>query len=136
MNNATFRKHLAELQALETKQLSDKAKEYSNCDERLANFYDAAMFNNENPSKALWGMVTKHIIALRDFIFKLGRFNKTLQPEQFFEKLGDIRNYMYLLSAIEYDRNPEYKEYFDDRTKHLHELQTTPPTQKGGKRRG
>ena len=135
MDSKTFDEHLKLLQALEKEVLGSKADEYAHGD-RLSNFYDAAQFNYENPSKSLWGMVTKHIIALRDFIFKLGRFNKTLQPEQFFEKLGDIRNYMYLLSAIEYDRNPEYKEYFDDRTKHLHELQTTSPTQKGGKRRG
>lgn len=136
MNDETFINHLNQLQALEKKILSSKAEEYAHGD-RLSNFYDAAEFNKTSPHDALWGMVTKHLIAVRDFIHGLDPDNLDVDhPEQWFEKLGDIRNYMMLLSAILYDTSDEYKEMFNDRTRHLHPMQATPTKNQSRQRRG
>lgn len=138
MNNVEFRKHLGLLHDLEIKTLSDKAKDYSTADERLANFYEAGEFNKQDPVTALWGMVTKHIIALRDYVLKYEDSEDfdVIPAKEWYEKLGDIRNYMYLLSAILYDQNPDYKEYFNERTANLPTMQATLPTQEGRKRGG
>lgn len=137
MNSQTFNEHFEMLQVLEKTILMAKAEEYAHGD-RLSNFHDAGDFNKCVPTTALWGMVTKHIIALRDFIidYETAEGHDQIPPEQWFEKLRDIRTYMYLLSAILYDLNPFYKEFFDDRTKHLHEVSTTPATKSSNKRGG
>jgi len=138
VNTETFNKHLELLQQLEKEILSSKAEVYSTADERLANFYEAGDFNRQEPVTALWGMVTKHIIALRDYvlIYEESEAYDIIPAKEWYEKLGDIRNYMYLLSAILYDTNPTYKEFFNERTKHLHPMQTAPSTQSRSKRGG
>lgn len=138
MNTETFNKHLELLQQLEKEILSSKAKDYSTADERLANFYEAGDFNRQEPVTALWGMVTKHIIALRDYVLKYeesGAYD-IIPAKEWYEKLGDIRNYMYLLSAILYDQNPDYKEYFNERTANLSTMQATSTTKPRSKRGG
>lgn len=137
MDSATFNKHLEQLQALETDVLVSKAKDYAHGD-RLSNFYSAGAFNDVDATTALWGMVTKHIIALKDFIAKYEDAEEydEIPPAQWFEKLGDIRNYMYLLSAILYDTNPLYKEYFDASITKLWPMQTSPSTKANRERGG
>lgn len=78
--------------------LDKKGQQYSSQEDRLRNFKDAAKFLDETPEEALLGMVTKHIIALKDFI----HFNNYTQvgKEQWLEKTGDIINYMILLRAL------------------------------------
>jgi len=84
--------------------LLSKGVEYSYEDERLSNFYDAAAMNGCSPKQALWGMVTKHIIALKDFIERDA--NRIEVPEsQWDEKIGDIIAYMVLLKALKENKN-------------------------------
>jgi len=75
--------------------LASKGDEYALSD-RLSNFKAAAYLNRCTEEQVLWGYVTKHIIALSDFI---------QQPEvptaaQWIEKLQDTAIYMLLLEAI------------------------------------
>jgi len=84
--------------------LLSKGVEYSYEDDRLANFYEAAAMNGCTPEEALWGMVTKHIIALKDFIVR--EANRIEVPEsQWDEKIGDIICYCILLKALRKDKN-------------------------------
>ena len=76
--------------------LCTKANQYANCDDRLANFKDAAKFLDVDPKQALWGFVTKHIIALNDFI----QLDTSPSEQQWCEKTGDIICYMILLRGL------------------------------------
>ena len=52
--------------------------------------------NQTTPQSALWSMVSKHIIAVRDMILS----GKVPSEKWIEEYLGDIHNYMFLLEAI------------------------------------
>jgi len=79
--------------------LSIKGAEYCTGNDRLKNFKDAASMNGITPEWALWGMVSKHIIALKDFILDLDK-DIVRSESQVLEKVGDIRCYMVLLEAL------------------------------------
>jgi hypothetical protein len=82
--------------------LFNKGSEYATFD-RLDGFKSSAAFNGITVEQALWFFVTKHIIALRDFIRK-DSHGDTPPYNQWKEKTGDIINYMILLRAILKDR--------------------------------
>lgn len=87
---------------LTEKVLGSKADEYARGD-RLSNFKKAAELMNCTPERALFGFVTKHIVALSDFVNDLeDGLNQT--PERWTEKTGDIINYMILLEALVIER--------------------------------
>jgi len=76
--------------------LDYKSTIYSSQDDRLSNFKDVASMNQTTPQSALWSMVSKHIIAVRNMIL-----SDKVPSEQWIEEyLGDIHNYMFLLEAI------------------------------------
>lgn len=82
--------------------LIEKAKQYAR-DDRLSNFKRAGEMNRTTAEKALWGMVTKHIIATIDYIDDIDKgVNQPL--EQWDEKIGDIIVYMILLEALVNER--------------------------------
>lgn len=76
--------------------LARKGVIYSSNKDRLSNFKSVGAMKKETPQKALWGMVTKHIIATQDMIDS----GDTPSLEWIDEYLGDIHNYMHLLEAI------------------------------------
>ena len=78
--------------------LAGKADEYSHGGDRLSNFKRAAELAGCTPEKALIGFVTKHIVALYDFVDALP--DRCMTLEQWAEKTGDIRNYMILLDGL------------------------------------
>ncbi len=83
--------------------LSTKASEYATDADRLANFKDGGIANKSTPEKFLWNLVSKHMIATRDFIFEID--DGTVRPMEYWdEKLGDIINYMVLLEALVEER--------------------------------
>lgn len=75
--------------------LIEKAKQYAQ-NGRLGNFKDIAELNDITMEKACWLLVSKHIIALKDYINEPDE----VPPEQWDEKIGDIICYMHLLEAI------------------------------------
>jgi len=90
MNMIRYRHHVCLLT------LNRKSTIYSSQDDRLSNFKDVASMNQITPQNALWSMVSKHIIAVRDMIL-----SGSIPTEQWIEEyLGDIHNYMFLLEAI------------------------------------
>jgi len=87
--------------------LTAKADEYARGD-RLSNFKSAGQMNHSTPETALWGFVTKHIIALGDFVRDLE--GGIIQDyERWEEKIGDIQNYMTLLDALVQERIVKHK---------------------------
>ena len=81
-----------------------KADEYARGD-RLSNFKQIAGLLNCIPEQALIGLVSKHIIALVDFIND--KANDRAQPyARWDEKIGDIIAYMILLDAMVQEKPP------------------------------
>lgn len=64
---------------------------------RFHNFYIAAAFNSETPERALWGMLTKHLVSLSDMV----QSESTDTPLYIWEeKITDAVNYLLLLHAM------------------------------------
>lgn len=82
--------------------LKAKATEYARGD-RLSNFKKAAALENCTPETALVGMMTKHIIALYDFVQDL-EADHIASIAQWDEKIGDTINYLILLEGLVRDR--------------------------------
>jgi hypothetical protein len=100
MNNTDFTKLVDDFCEEIKANLITKGGEYSPLTDRLQNFKDAAKFLGETNEMALLGFVTKHIIALKDFIV----FYRPTTKEQWKEKTVDICCYMFLLRALLTDR--------------------------------
>ena len=81
----------------------ERAKAYATNGDRLGNFYEGATLNQTTPMKYGFGLVSKHIIALRDLIFKLsagkGEFTEK-EAGKVDEYVTDIRIYAALLKAL------------------------------------
>lgn len=83
--------------------LLSKADEYARGD-RLSNFKKMGELLNCTPERALIGLVSKHYIALVDFIADLEA--GVLQSDsRWDEKIGDVMAYMVLLDAMIQERN-------------------------------
>ena len=102
MNNSDFNVVLENAITDLEETLFIKGSEYSHTQDRLKNFKDAADFNGIEPEQALWLFVTKHIIALKDFVWQID--DNRITKNQWAEKLGDIRAYMVLLEALVEER--------------------------------
>ena len=76
--------------------MGEKQQQYASDQDRFENFHDVAAMNQCTPAQALWGMVSKHIIATRNIALGEG----PVDPEQMIEKLGDIIVYMLLLEGV------------------------------------
>ena len=76
----------------------NKSQEYSPDVDVLQNFKRCAALENTYPAKALLGKVSKHIVALFDFVNDMNE--KDIPMSQWTEKVGDIIVYMNLLYAL------------------------------------
>lgn len=82
-----------------------KAAEYSSDDDRLHNFKVAARINGETPEKALWGMMSKHLVSVIDIISGTSA-GKLPNADMRDEKIGDAINYLILLEALLIEKSP------------------------------
>jgi hypothetical protein len=84
--------------------LCSKAREYAQGEDRLVNFKTAAAFQGCTPERALWGMASKHLVALSDFMAMLDACEDP--PAAWWEeKLGDAINYLILLDGLLRERH-------------------------------
>jgi hypothetical protein len=83
--------------------LVSKAGEYAHRGDRLSNFKKAAALQSCTPERALWGMVSKHLVALSDFVDRLDA-GEDIPESQWEEKIGDSINYLILLDALLQER--------------------------------
>ena len=83
--------------------LLERADAYATSGDRLGNFKHGAVFLGCQPLTYGFGLVVKHIMALRDLINKIesgdGAFNH-YEEAKFAEYVTDIRNYAVLLKAL------------------------------------
>lgn len=83
--------------------LMSKAREYASDSDRLHNFKVAARLDNETPEKALWGMLKKHLVSVRDMVHQLDN-DSIVDIGMWDEKLGDFINYLILLEGLVNER--------------------------------
>ena len=96
MKNEVFDKVIDEILTSSRDMLIRKSEGYSTDEDRLHNFRTAAALNDSTMEQALWGMLTKHIISIRDMVMS----GETYDADIWDEKLGDAINYLALLKAI------------------------------------
>ena len=83
--------------------LIKKNEEYSSETNRLHNFVEAAGMTSGTPEQALWGMVAKHLVSVKDIVTATA-CGEVPCREKITEKLGDVINYMLLLEGLLEDR--------------------------------
>ena len=106
MNATKFEQIAAHRIAHCRKVMSDKGEEYSRNFDRLHNFRTAASIDGETPERALWGMMKKHIVSVRDMVDD-SRYGIRPTQEQVDEKITDMINYSLLLEGLFVERMEE-----------------------------
>ncbi len=96
MNNERFMIEIDKAHLRSKTTLLKKEKEYSSGRNRLEQFYRAGHAQFIQPTEALMGMATKHFTSLADMCKNPEEFT----TNQWREKVGDLRNYTYLLEAL------------------------------------
>ena len=79
--------------------LIEKGKEYVRNNNRFHNFNRAAEMNRETPTRALHGMLTKHIVSYLDMLDDIDKGNMPTM-DLVNEKFGDIIVYFCLQEAL------------------------------------
>ncbi|ADD81062.1 gp064 [Rhodococcus phage ReqiPoco6] len=104
MDHQTFNVYLEEKFDHIRSVLGTKAAEYvpNEGGSRFHNFDVAAAFNNESPEKALWGMLTKHLVSIADMV-KDDPTDHSMAVWD--EKIGDALNYLLLLNGMVKDHH-------------------------------
>lgn len=104
MKHQDFETMLLERMSKIKNTLSKKGEEYSSDDDRLYNFKRAAEIQRTTPTKALVGMLAKHLVSVLDIVD-----SKYSTPDSVLdEKIGDTINYLILLeAAIKDDKQKE-----------------------------
>ncbi len=86
-----------------------KAKEYVRNNDRFHNFNRTAEMNRETPTRALHGMLSKHLVSYLDILDDIDK-GKMPSEEIVNEKFGDIIVYFHLQEALiktKIDKNKE-----------------------------
>ena len=78
------------------KLLLKKGVEYTSSDDRLDQFKQVAVLNQEPATRSLWGQATKHVTSLASMVKNPTLYNQ----KQWREKITDLRNYTHLLDAL------------------------------------
>lgn len=114
MDNQQFSEIIRGTLSGASKMLTRKSEGYSTKEDRLHNFRTAAALNDSTMEQALWGMLTKHIVSLRDMVMS----GETYDSDIWDEKLGDAINYLAILKAITAENpSPSDKSLMDLREK-------------------
>ena len=114
MNNQEFEIEFNKAVDRSKQTLISKAKEYAQGNnDRLNQFYRAGEVQCVPPTAALVGMMIKHVTSICDMVKEPSKYKLSMWDE----KIGDLRNYSFLLDALVRDmRNKlEDKPEVDDK---------------------
>jgi hypothetical protein len=84
--------------------LNMKAEEYSRDGDRLYNFKIAGALKQETPEKALWGMIAKQIVSIKDMC----EDPENVTEKQLQDRTLDVANYMALLQGLIRERHHDF----------------------------
>jgi hypothetical protein len=87
--------------------LTAKAGQYAHGGDRLSNFRRTGRMLQCTPERALVGIMSKHTIAMCDFIDELERGHTVRPLEHWEEKLGDQMAYLVLMLCLVRERHAE-----------------------------
>ena len=105
MTNEEFEIVLNERLADTKQRLASKAGEYASGNNRMHNFEASGRMNDESREKALWGMMSKQIVAVKDMVDMVENDDiDNIELFQIDEKIGDTINYLILLEAMLIER--------------------------------
>ena len=93
MTSDEFREFLRFALASVADRLDVKAGEYADEDDRFWNFKVAGRMRDCEPEVALWMFMTKHEVAVEDFVLGV----RPVTKEALEEKIGDMIAYLFLL---------------------------------------
>lgn len=110
MKNDAFNEVIDGILTSSRDMLIRKSEGYSTDEDRLHNFRTAAALNDSTMEQALWGMLTKHIISIRDMVMSGEAYDADIWDE----KLGDAINYLALLKAITVEKTSPSDETLAD----------------------
>ena len=98
-----------------------KADEYADKanDDRLHNFKIAAGLQGRDPKDSLFGMLTKHLVSVRDMCYS----GKSYDIDLWNEKITDSINYFLLLKGLVVEQYNESNKKFEDGLKYLDKTQ-------------
>lgn len=96
MTNEEFLRCMKESVIRSERTLAKKEQEYSGGKDRLDQFKRAGAVQDITPTEALVGMMTKHFTSVAD----MAKDPEEYTIQQWNEKLGDLRNYTFLLDAL------------------------------------
>ncbi len=99
MNTETYNKLLDEMLDRTREVMGSKSAEYVRGDDKLHNFRRAAEIMRCSETEAWQGMWMKHVVSILDQLDDL-KDGKSHPLALWQEKLGDARNYLFLLEAI------------------------------------
>jgi len=85
--------------------LAKKQDEYATDDDVLHNFKKAAAMSRTSEAGALWGMLVKHLVSIKDLVDDHG----APELDKVDEKIGDAINYLILLEAIFKERSRDLR---------------------------
>lgn len=121
MQNDRFDEVIDEILDNSRVMLTRKNSGYSKQDDRIHNFRVAAALNGCTMEQALWGMLTKHIVSIRDMV----QSGESYSHDIWDEKLGDAINYLAILKAITVDKDEkEERDASDESLMNLREKLT------------
>ena len=107
MKAEVFEKIWLEQVATEKAMLLERADAYATNGDRLGNFKEGSQLAGNSSMQYGFGLVVKHIIALRDLIGKEAKGEAKFDAkelEKFTEYVTDIRNYAVLLKSLYVER--------------------------------
>lgn len=84
--------------------LSSKAKEYASDGDRFHNFKVAAQMINKTPEQALYGMMLKHMVSVKDLVDWSESDPERITRHLVDEKISDHVNYLILLEGLLLER--------------------------------
>lgn len=91
--------------------LMSKGEEYSVDDSPFYNFYAAGRILNTNPTEALLGMLSKHLVQVFDIA--AGKHKDAITQDLLDEKIGDTINYLILLEGLIVDMEASMEVEYD-----------------------
>ncbi|QPL14700.1 hypothetical protein SEA_SCHWARTZ33_55 [Gordonia phage Schwartz33] len=99
MDNETFEDIVEQLIEKVRTTLLIKTAEYvpEETKDRFHNFHISAAFNQQKPTEALWGFLTKHLVSLADMVKDESTKHSM---EKWDEKINDAIIYLILLKGI------------------------------------
>lgn len=96
MENFTFMTLVDDANNRSKRTLNRKRLEYESENDRLSQFTKIGILEDRHPAEACFSLMSKHITSIADMVKAPDLYSGKL----WHEKIGDLRNYTYLLEAI------------------------------------